>query len=106
MNTNSNIQALPGLGSASGGAGGAEELAALYGKLEALNTQVNEILGDPVVRRIALEVGVAMLAKKFPALGTLLGTLGGVAATTKQATAVRQAPRRHPPVVKRGRGIQ
>ena len=100
MNTNSNIQALPGFGSAS-----AEELAALYGKLNALNTQVNEIMNDPFVRRMALEVGIALLAKKFPALDALLGSLGGVAATPKQATAVRTAPRRYPPAVKRGRGF-
>ncbi len=91
---------LPEQGSVNG-----EELTTLFGKLDLLNIQVNEILSDPFVRRMALEVGIALLVKKYPALGVLLGSFGGVAAGTQKATTGRTAARRRTHVVKPSRGV-
>jgi hypothetical protein len=80
------------------GSVGGNSAAALYGKLDALNVQVGELLNDPVVRRMAIEVGIALLTKRYPALGALLGTFGD--------TGVKQTAVRRPAPAKRGRGIR
>jgi hypothetical protein len=91
---------LPGPTPASGGTP-----TALYGQLDALNEQVNKLLSDPNIRRVALEVGIVLLAKRYPALSFLLGSLGGTG--VKQTPAPRHAAARRPaPAKKRGRGIR
>lgn len=87
----------PEQGSAGGG-----ETAILFGKLDSLNTLVGEIMNDPQVRRMALEVGIVLLAKKYPALSVLLGAFGDTG--TKHA-AKPVAGRRPIPAKKNGRGI-
>lgn len=75
---------------------------ALFGRLDALNKEVNGLLNDPNVRRMALEVGIVLLAKKYPALSVLLGAFGDTGA--KQATG-RAVVRKPAPASKR-RGIK
>lgn len=82
---------------------GGDPAAALYGRLDALNKQVKELLNDPAVRRVALDVGIVLLAKRYPALGALLGTFGD--AGTKQAPG-RRTVGKPPPAKKNGRGIR
>ena len=82
---------------------GDDPATALFGRLDALNREVNGLLNDPNVRRMALEVGIALLAKKYPALSVLLRAFGDTGA--KQATAGRAAVRKAAPVKKR-RGIK
>jgi hypothetical protein len=75
--------------------------AALFGRLDALNREVNGLLNDPNVRRMALEVGIVLLAKKYPALSVLLGAFGDTG--VKQTTAGRTAIRKPAPVKQRHR---
>jgi hypothetical protein len=67
--------------SAEGGAPAAD----LFGRLDVLNGQVTEFMNDPALRRMALEVGIVLLAKRYPALGVLLGAF--------METGVKKAPR-------------
>ncbi len=68
--------------------------AALFGRLDTLNREVSSLLNDPNVRRMALEVGVVLLANKYPALSYLLGAFGDTA--VKQTAAPRRVPDRKP----------
>jgi hypothetical protein len=86
-----------------GSAEGGNPVSALYGRLDVLNRQVTEFMNDPAVRRMALEVGIVLLAKRYPALGTVLGAIG---ASAKQGAAPRNTVGRKPlPVSKRKHGI-
>ncbi len=90
---------LPGIAPAVGGTP-----TALFGRLDALNAQVNKLLNDPVIRRMALDVGIVLLSKRYPALSFLLGGLGE---TTPKQSAPKRAPGRKPaPTRKIGRGIK
>jgi hypothetical protein len=86
------------------GPAGGDPAAALFGRLDALNKQVNELLNDPTVRRMAIDVGIVLLSKKYPALGALLGAFGDTG--VKQAAAGRTAAGKPAPVKKIGRGIR
>jgi hypothetical protein len=76
--------------------------ATLYGKLDVLNGQVNEIMNDPTVRRMALEVGIVLLAKRYPALSVLLGVFGD---TAMKQTVGSSTVRRHTPARKNRQGM-
>ena len=69
-------------------------MAPLFGRLDGLDKMVKELLNDPNIRRMALEVGVVLLAKKYPALSFLLGAFGDTA--VKQTAAPRRVPDRKP----------
>ncbi len=80
---------LPGRGPAGG-----DPMAPLFGRLDGLDKMVNELLNDPNIRRMALEIGVVLLAKKYPALSFLLGAFGDTA--VKQTAATRRVPNMKP----------
>ncbi|MDR2882804.1 MAG: hypothetical protein LBU98_03395 [Alistipes sp.] len=95
---------------------GGDRTAALFSRLDTLNAQVHELLNDPAIRRMVLDVGIVLLSKKYPALGVLLGSLGG-AKEHKSAqvqpfgnrAATIGPPPRHispTPAKKNGRGIR
>jgi hypothetical protein len=88
-----------------GSTGDSNPAAALYGRLDTLNRQVTEFMNDPIIRRMALEVGIVLLAKRYPALSVLLGAFGDTSA--KQSAAHRNTVGRKPlPVSKKQkRGI-
>ena len=89
---------LPGRGPAGG-----DPMAPLFGRLDGLDKMVNELLNDPNIRRMALEVGVVLLAKKYPALSFLLGAFGDTA--VKQTAAPRRVPDRKPLPPRRRLGL-
>ncbi len=78
-------------------------MAPLFGRLDGLDKMVNELLNDPNIRRMALEVGVVLLAKKYPALSFLLGAFGDTA--VKQTAAPRRVPDRKPLPPRRRLGL-
>ncbi len=94
--TQTNNQPLHGQGSVGGNA-----RSLLFKRLDALDAQVNKFLDDPEVRRMVLQVGIVMLAKKYPALSLLLGAFGDTG--TKQAQP--RAAKNKPPVTVKRRGI-
>ena len=77
------------------GPAGGDPMAPLFGRLDGLDKMVNELLNDPNIRRMALEIGVVLLAKKYPALSFLLGTMLPPSLETSPAV-TRRVPDRKP----------
>ncbi len=85
--TQTNNQPPSGPGSASGNA-----RSLLFSRLDDLDAQVNKFLDDPEVRRMVLQVGIVILAKKYPALSLLLGTFGDTGTKQTQPRAAKNNP--------------
>ena len=49
-------------------------------------------MSDPAIRRMVLEVGIVLLAKRYPALGALIGFFGETAARKAPGRAVNRKP--------------
>ena len=64
----------------------------LFSRLDALDAQVGKFLDDPEVRRMVLQVGIVILAKKYPALSLLLGAFGDTGTKQTQARAAKNKP--------------
>ncbi len=85
-----------------GSAEGGDPVASLFGRLDDLNRLLTELMNDPAVRRMALEVGIVLLAKKYPALSAMLGTF---AQTGVKKVPQRAAVKKPLPAKKKGMGF-